>query len=108
MKQIQNENGTSLIEVLVVFTIVIIGISIYTKTLMSANRMMVTIQDKLESYQEFVGAYYLEELNPIMKNDILELVGEDGTVHELPVIIRKFQTEAHCIYDVIGAQDELR
>lgn len=98
----ENESGTILIEVLVAFAVLIIGIALYAQTIMTVNRMIVLCYDKLESNQELFEEYYLETSTPRMRESTLELIGEDGTSYEFPVTIRKFGNETNYLYDVIG------
>lgn len=73
--------GTTMVEVLVAFSVLILIMGIFSQAMTLAGRMMGRSEDTLENYRELAGGYYLERGSVV---DISESEEKDMTFTRNP------------------------
>lgn len=99
---IDNKNGAVMAEVLVAFTVLLLIIGIFSRSMALAGRTTSTTDQKLAAHRELIGRYYRDELAMDRVARTLhfqELSGEESFA--LPVEIRCYSGPEGALYDVV-------
>lgn len=83
-----SEDGTTMVEVLVAFAVLILIMGIFSQAMGLAGRMLQRSDDTLENYRELAGDYYLERRAPEDREAVtMTFKRLSGSVEEFSVTV---------------------
>lgn len=97
--------GTTMVEVIVAFAVLVLTLGIFSQALSLAGNMAVQADARLEQAHELAGAYYLQREAPETGSATLIFEGRDGTTFQMEAVLRKYDGEHGTIYDVVPEDD---
>lgn len=98
---IEDTQGTTMVEVMVAFTVLVLVMGIFSQALTLAGRMMNRADDTMDKSHELVKEYYMGELSEHSDTKTLEFKTDNGESFTVEGTIRRFSDESGTIYDVI-------
>lgn len=92
----KSESGTTMVEVLVAFSVLILIMGIFSQAMSLAGRMLKRSDDTLVKYRELAGDYYLEEtdkfdIDVTEKNMVFRRSSGGSEEFSIPVKVRIHQ-----------------
>lgn len=98
-----NTRGTTMVEVIVAFTILILIMGMFSQALAMSGRMAGRSTEELQEARDLAGDYYLEKF-PADSSQHTKLefrCDKNGEQFEIPADIRKYSNTSGSIYDVV-------
>lgn len=110
---LREKNGTTMVEVIVAFLILIIVLEIFSQAAVLAGRIVLRSGMNLKENRNLAGSYYLEgqedpeagkagRTDPMIETVTLYFEGENGASFQIPAKVRTFTGEAGNLYDAVS------
>lgn len=114
---IRATGGTTMVEVIVAFLILIIVLEIFSQAVVLTGRMVQHSGESLRENRNLAGSYYLEgkddpedgkaeEITPVAESIILHFQSESGASFQIPAKVRTFTGERGNLCDVMGIRSK--
>lgn len=98
---ISETKGAAMVEVIVSFTLMLLVMAIFSRTISLTGRSAAQSGRRLAAYRELTGDYYRQTLPAERTDQTLRFQTASGEASfSLPVEVRSFSSSAGTIYDV--------
>lgn len=100
--KISSKKGTTMVEVIVAFAVLMVIMAIFSQAMGLTGRMMNRSDDVLEGYRNLAGSYYLDRISPTETPVSMKFTPmKKGDVFEIEAMQRTFQNPVGALYDVV-------
>lgn len=108
MKTGKQNDGMTMVEVVVAFAVLMLVMGMFAKCLTMANQVFRRSEEILEDSRKLEKGYYLEEeavLADIVGETLVFTEQEDGGRFSVEVKLREFANDAGSLYDVVSEEE---